>query len=34
MTGSWVIDGFIYGSIILIVVPVAVFIYKEFIEKK
>lgn len=34
MIGSWPIDQFIYGSIILIIVPVVVFIYREFIKNK
>lgn len=29
MTGSWVVDAFIIGSIILIVYPLINFIYKE-----
>ncbi len=33
MTGSWPIDQFIYGSILLTIVPVVVFIYREFIKK-
>ena len=33
MTGSWTMDGFIYGAIILLIVPLAIFIYKEFINK-
>ena len=34
MTGSWVLDFFIYGSIIVLVVPIIAFIRKVTIDKK
>ena len=34
MTGSWIMDAYIIGSAILIVYPLSVFIYREFINKK
>lgn len=34
MTGSWTLDAFIIGSIILLVVPLAVFIYREAIMRE
>ena len=34
MTGSWVLDFFIYGSIIVLVVPIIAFIRKVNIDKK
>lgn len=33
MTGSWVIDCFIIGCIILIAYPAIVCIYRDFIKK-
>jgi len=34
MTGSWPIDAFIIGSIIIILVPLGVWIYKEIYKSK
>lgn len=34
MTGSWTIDAFIIGCIILIVVPVGIWFYYEVFNKK
>lgn len=34
MTGSWVMDAYIIGSIILIAYPLGVYIYREFIKNK
>lgn len=33
MTGSWTIDLFILGSIILIVIPAAVVLFREVIKR-
>ncbi|WP_255447208.1 hypothetical protein [Brachyspira sp. SAP_772] len=33
MTGSWVIDYFLYGCVILIAVPLAAFLYKTVNDK-
>lgn len=33
MTGSWVIDYFIYGSIILMIIPIIALIRKEIKDK-
>lgn len=34
MTGSWTMDGFIIGCILLILIPLAVWLYKEVYKKK
>lgn len=34
MTGSWTIDAFIIGSIILIIVPAGIWLYEEVFNKK
>ncbi len=34
MTGSWTMDGFIVGSIILIMIPALVWFYREVVSKK
>lgn len=34
MTGSWAMDEFIIGSIILVLLPGSVWFYKEVIKKK
>ncbi len=34
MTGSWVLDFFIYGSILVLVVPIIAFVRKVNIDKK
>lgn len=33
MTGSWVIDYFLYGCVILIAVPLTAFLYKTVTDK-
>jgi hypothetical protein len=33
MTGSWTMDGFIIGCIILLVLPVIIWVYVEKIKK-
>ena len=33
MTGSWTMDVFFVGCIILIIVPLAIWFYKEFYQK-
>jgi hypothetical protein len=34
MTGSWTMDQFIIGSVILILVPASLWVYREIINKK
>jgi len=34
MTGSWLLDFFIYGCIVVLVVPIIAFIRKVVIDKK
>lgn len=34
MTGSWTMDAFIIGSIILIIVPLAATIYEDIVKKE
>lgn len=34
MTGSWVLDFFIYGSVVVLVVPIIALIRKVVIDKK
>ncbi len=34
MTGSWTMDGFIIGCILLILIPSAVWFYREIYLKK
>lgn len=34
MTGSWTMDGFIIGSILLVLIPLAVWFYREVYKKK
>lgn len=33
MTGSWTMDAFIIGSIILIGYPLLVYLYREYLKK-
>lgn len=33
MTGSWVLDAYIIGSIILLAYPAIVYVYREFVKK-
>lgn len=34
MTGSWTLDVFIIGNMILLIVPLAVFFYRETLKPK
>lgn len=34
LTGSWALDVFMYSSIATIIVPLIVFLYREFFRKK
>lgn len=34
MTGSWTIDAFIIGCIVLIIVPTAIWLYEEVFKNK
>lgn len=34
MTGSWTIDAFIIGCIVLIIVPVGIWLYQEVFKNK
>lgn len=34
MTGSWTMDAFIIGCIIIIVIPLAIWIYREVYQKQ
>jgi len=34
MTGSWTMDGFIIGCVLLILIPLGVWLYKEVYKKR
>ncbi len=34
MTGSWTIDAFIIGCILLIIIPIVIWVYREVYKKK
>lgn len=33
MTGAWTLDAFLVGSVVLVLVPLGVYIYREFLHK-